>query len=165
MDDEKKLEVEIEIPSSELSKKGVHETPQKALEAVGSEFNHWSGKLTENSLQMCYALIGANWVVYGSVGNILQSEWAKLSLLMVILTLAINVIGSWYFSESLRRRFEWAESHSTQWEKEFQDAVGARTAFPFIEAHEKIGFWLRQVKGLLPLVSGAFLIVGAVIKS
>src|SRR5207247_6737303 len=75
----------------ELSKKWVHETPQKALEEVGNQFNHWSGKLTENSLQMCYALIGANWVVYGSVGQILQSQWAKLSLLMVILTLAINV--------------------------------------------------------------------------
>jgi hypothetical protein len=149
----------------DLGKKGVHETPQKALEAVGSEFNHWSGKLTENSLQMCYALIGANWVVYGSVGQILQSQWAKLSLLMVILTLAINVIGAWYMSESLRLRFEWAESHSPEWEKQWRDAAGVHTAFPFIAAHEKAGFWLRQVKGSLPLVSGLFLIIGAVIKS
>jgi hypothetical protein len=150
---------------SELSKKGVHETPQKALEAVGSEFNYWSGKLTDSSLQMCYALIGANWVVYGSIGLILQSPWAKLSLLMVILTLAINVIGAWYLSESIRKRFEWAEGHGPQWETDFNAAAGARTAFPFTDAHEKAGFWLRQVKGLLPLVSGAFLIIGAVIKS
>jgi len=151
--------------SLEVAKHGVHETPQKALEKVGSEFEYWSGKLTENSLQMCYALIGANWVVYGSVGTILQSEWAKLSLLMVILTLAINVIGAWYLSESLRKRFEWAESHGPQWENEFQEAVGTRTAFPFTDAHERAGFWLRQAKGLLPLVAGVLLIIGAVLKS
>src|SRR5215467_8181366 len=154
------LNPEPATASSELSKKGVHETPQKALDAVGSEFNYWTGKLTEHSLQMCYALIGANWVVYGSVGQILRSQWAKMSLLIVILTLAINVIGAWYLSESLRKRFEWAESHTPAWEKEFQAAVGARVAFPFTDAHEKAGFWLRQVKGLFPLISGAFLIIG-----
>ena len=151
--------------SLELKRNGVHETPQKAIEKVGSEFEYWSGKLTETSLQMCYALIGANWVVYGSVGQILQSQWAKLSLLMVILTLAINVIGAWYLSESLRRRFEWAEGHSPEWEKEFQGAVGKRDPFPFTDAHETAGFWLRQVKGFLPLVGGVFLVVGAILKS
>jgi len=42
--------------------------------------------------------------------------------------------------------------------------VGKRDAFPFTDAHEKAGFWLRQVKGLLPLVGGAFLIIGAILK-
>jgi hypothetical protein len=49
----------------DLSKKGVHETPQKALEAVGSEFNHWSGKLTETSLQTDFGF----WASSGQTGS------------------------------------------------------------------------------------------------
>lgn len=143
---------------------GVHESPQKAMAKVGSEFEYWSGKLTDTSLQMCYALIGANWVVFGSVGQILRDNYAKLSLLMVILTLASNVIGSWYLSESLRRRFEWAESHEAEWKKEFDEAVGKRDPFPFLERHERAGLLVRQIKGLFPLIGGMFLLIGAILK-
>jgi len=150
--------------SVELNKAGVHETPQEALGRIGSAFDHWSGKLTETSLQMCYALIGANWVVFGSVDGILQSNWAKCSLLMVMLTLASNVIGSWCLSESLRRRFEWAEGNKLVWQQEFNDAVGKRVAFPFTSFHERAGFWMRQIKGTFPLLGGLLLIIGAIVK-
>jgi len=150
--------------SLELQKIGVHETQQKALEKVGSEFEYWSGKLTETSLQMCYALIGANWVVFGSVGGILNSDLAKWSLLMVMLTLASNVIGTWCLSESIRRRFEWAEGHEADWKTQFDDAVGKRVPFPFTTFHESVGFWMRQIKAVFPLIGAIFLIVGAVRK-
>ena len=144
---------------------GVHENPRKALEKVSFYFEGWTTKLTESSLQMCYALIGANWVVFGSVGKILQSSYAKASLLFVILTLGINVIGAWILSESLRRRFEWAEGHDIEWNAAFNDAKGKRVAFPFTEMQESLPFWLRQVKASFPLISAVLLIVGAVIKS
>lgn len=143
---------------------GVHESPQKALAKVGTEFEYWSGKLTDTSLQMCYALIGANWVVFGGVGQILRNNCAKLSLLMVMLTLAINVIGSWFLSESIRKRFEWAESHDAEWRAKFEEAKGKRDSFPFLPRHERVGLIVRQIKGLFPLIGGAFLIVGAVLK-
>jgi hypothetical protein len=148
--------------SLELKKTGVHETPQKALEKVGSEFDHWSGKLTETSLQMCYALIGANWVVFGSVDKILVNNFAKWSLFMVLLTLGCNVVGAWILSESIRNRFEWAEGHSDQWDKAFKDAVGERVPFPFTKFHESMGFWMRQIKGLFPIVGGLLLLIGAI---
>ena len=110
---------------------------------------------------MCYGLIGANWVVFGSVGGILHSVWAKSSLFAVILTLACNVIGAWFMIESLRKRFEWAEGHSAEWKREFDDAVNKRVAFPFTDSQELIGKGIRQVKGLLPLIGGLLLIIGA----
>lgn len=150
--------------SLELKKTGVHETPQKALEKVGSEFDHWSGKLTETSLQMCYGLIGANWVIFTSVNGILLSIWAKLSLLMVMLTLAGNVIGAWWLSESLRKHFEYAESDQVRLAREFTEAAGKRVAWPFTDWHEHAGIWMRRMKGLLPILGAAFLIIGALLK-
>jgi hypothetical protein len=144
---------------------GVHENPRKALEKVGFYFEGWTTKLTETSLQMCYALIGANWVVFGSVGKILQSNYAKASLLFVMLTLGINVVGAWFMSESLRRRFEWAEGHDTEWNTEFNAAKGQRVAFPFTEMQESLPFWLRQVKASFPLISAVLLIIGAIVNS
>lgn len=154
-----------ELSKSELpSNGGVHESPRKALEKVGSEFEYWSGKLTETSLQMCYALIGANWVVFGSVGKILQNNWAKMSLLMVMLTLACNIVASWSLTESLRKRFEWAEGHSREWDRDFENAKGVRTPFPFTGFRENMGFCVRQIKGLFPLIAAILLVIGAIIS-
>ena len=150
--------------SSNLADAGVHESPRKALEKVGFYFEGWTTKLTETSVQMCYALIGANWVVFGSVGNILQSNYAKFSLLFVMLTLGINVIGAWFMSESLRKRFEWAEGHDVEWNAEFNAAKGKRVPFPFTAVQESLPLWLRQVKGSFPLISAMLLIIGAIVK-
>ena len=150
------------VGSPDPAEAGVHESPRKALEKVGFYFEGWTTKLTETSVQMCYALIGANWVVFGSVGNILRSNYAKASLLFVMLTLGINVVGAWFMSESLRRRFEWAEGHDNEWTAEFNKAKGKRVAFPFTRAQERLPFWLRQVKASLPLSSAILLIIGAV---
>jgi hypothetical protein len=81
-------------------KTGLYAASEEALQKVSGEFEYWTGKLTETSLQMCYALIGANWVVFGSVNGILHSGWAKWSLVMVLLALASNVVGAWILSEN-----------------------------------------------------------------
>jgi hypothetical protein len=143
---------------------GVLETPLKAYERVGGEYDHWSGKLTDSSLQMCYALIGANWVVFGSVGNILNSNWAKFSLLMVMLTLMSNLVGSWWASEAHRKRLEYAEADSARWAAEFNSATGTRTPWPFTARMERAGYWMRQIKGACPLIGALLLIVGAIVK-
>ncbi len=153
-----------ETNSSERSKTGFYDSPRKALEEVGGYYKGWSAKLTEASLQMCYALIGANWVVFGTVGHILESNFAKLSLLMVMLTLGINVIGAWILSESMRMRFDWAEGHCTEWQQQFDNAAGQRDPFPFTRFHESVGFWMRQIKAIFPLIGAILLIVGAIQK-
>jgi hypothetical protein len=153
-----------ETVSFELSKTGTYESPRKALEEVGGYYKGWSTKLTEASLQMCYALIGANWVVFGSVGKLLESPWAKWSLLMVMVTLASNVAGAWWLSESLRRRFKYAEKNKVQWALEFNENADKESAWPSTEGIDNTAIFLRHLKALLPIAGGVFLIIGAIRK-
>jgi hypothetical protein len=55
---------------------GTYESSTGALKEIKTAFDYWSGQVTATSLQMCYGLIAANWVVFGSVRNILHSGYA-----------------------------------------------------------------------------------------
>jgi hypothetical protein len=143
---------------------GLYKTPEEALIKVSSEFEYWTGKLTETSLQMCYALIGANWVIFGSVNGILGSRWAKASIVLVLLALASNVIGAWFLSGMLRTRIGYGEGHTKEWANEFRDAAGKNVAWPFTDAIETTGRWMRWIKAGFTLVSGFCLIAGALMK-
>lgn len=147
------------------SESALYQTAQDALKKVAEEYNYWSGRLTETSAQMCYALIGANWVVFQSGHGILQNVWAKLSLLMVLLALASSVVGSWWLSESLRRRVEYGEDDNARWEKEFEDARGKSVDWPFTTSIDRVGFLTRQIKAGFTLLGGILLIIGAVVHS
>jgi len=60
--------------SSETAPKiGLFESPADAQKSVSGAYDYWSGNLTASSLQMNYALIGANWIIFGSVNGILGS--------------------------------------------------------------------------------------------
>jgi len=143
---------------------GLYASSEDALKKVGSEFEYWTGRLTDTSLQMCYALIGANWVIFGTVDGILKNNWAKSSLVLVLLALASNVIGAWVLSESLRKRIAYAESNIERWKKEFEHSTGQDDAWPFTEGMQNIGFLMRWVKAGFTLASGFCLIAGAVTK-
>jgi hypothetical protein len=92
-------------------RKGLYDDPQEALKAVIADYQYWTGRLTDSSAQMSYAVIAANWVVFGSVPTILTSIWAKLSLLSVMLSLATSVIGTWLLCEGHKRQGERGDSN------------------------------------------------------
>jgi hypothetical protein len=87
---------------------GIYESSTDALKEIDGAFDYWSGQVTATSLQMCYALIGANWVVFGSVGNILHSRYAIVSLLFVLLALTFNMVSAYALAEYMRIRFGYA---------------------------------------------------------
>jgi hypothetical protein len=151
--------------SDQLPRTGLYATPEEALKKVSSEFEYWTGKLTETSLQMCYALIGANWVVFGSVNGILNSGWAKWSLVMVLLALATNVVGAWILSESLRDRISYGEGNAEEWALEFEVNRGKDVPWPFTDYIQNTGRYMRWIKAAFTLVSGLLLIIGAIVKS
>lgn len=74
---------------------GIYASSTDALKQINEAFDYWSGQITATSLQMCYALIGANWVIFGSVGNILHSRYAIVSLLLVLLALTFNMLSAY----------------------------------------------------------------------
>lgn len=138
-------------------------SPGDATKSLIEDFNYWSGKLTDSSFALSLALIGANWAVFGSVTSLLENLWAKLSILFVILSLALSLIGSWYMAELHRRRFEYAEADVPRWRREFNDTMGKINPWPFTSGIENAGSLLRWFRMLLPLVAGAFFLIGLLI--
>lgn len=151
-------------PENSKPATGLFSSPSEALKKVCSEYEYWSGKLTETSLQMSYAVVAANWIVFGSLNGILGNIWAKLSLLMVILALATNIIGAWLLSEALRKQVEYGEADEARWRTEHQESLKAACPWPFTSSIEKTGRWMRMVKATFTLLAGAILILGAILK-
>ncbi len=144
-------------------KVGIYASAEDALKELADSFNYWSGQVTTTSVQMCYAVIGANWVVFSSVGRILQNRWAISSLITVLVALTLNMISSLGFAEWMRRRFEKADANRKNWEKEFESEAKKPGKWPYTAGIENAGIAMRYAKVLLPLVGGALLIVGAIL--
>jgi len=152
------------VPEDKTLGRGLYPYPTEALKKVCSEYEYWSGNLTETSLQMSYALIAANWIVFGSLNGILGNFWAKASLLMVILALATNIIGTWLLSEALRKRVAYGESDEARWKEEFDKYSKISCPWPFTESIDGIGRWMRIIKATFTLVAGVLLIIGAIAR-
>jgi hypothetical protein len=75
-----------------------YDNPGKALEQLQSDYNRWSSLLTENSIKISYALIGANWAVHGSTGQLLINQYAKFSMITILIFLGINLISTNYIT-------------------------------------------------------------------
>lgn len=58
----------------------LYQNPNDALKAVREDYLYWTGKLTDTSWQLSYAIIAANWAVFGSVDKLLGNLWSKLSV-------------------------------------------------------------------------------------
>ena len=143
---------------------GVYDSAEDALKELFGAFNYWSSQVTATSVQMCYAVIGANWVVFTSVGHILRNAWAMASLTTVLLTLTLNMVSSLGFAEWTRRRFEKADENRPGWNAEFEREKDKHGVWPYTEGVERMSVALRYVKVLLPLSSGIMLIIGAVLQ-
>jgi hypothetical protein len=57
----------------------LYETPAAGARALVDAYQYWTGKLTDTSLQMSYAVIAANWAAFGSIDLILKNWWSKAS--------------------------------------------------------------------------------------
>jgi hypothetical protein len=143
---------------------GVYKDPVEGLKAVGEAYDAWSGVLTSSSLQMCYALIGANWVVYGSIAEILKSKWAIASLVLVLIALGVNMTVAFLMTELHRCRYKYAEVKVERWEAEFKAHCRAPQEWPFTKAIERVGFISRLMKIGLPILGALLLMYGAYVK-
>jgi hypothetical protein len=136
----------------------------EALKKLASEFEYWSGKLTETSLQMCYAIIAADWLLFGSTNGILKNGWAKYSVFMVLVALGANIIGAFALSEVLKSRITYAEDDKARWKREFEEFGGKNCPWPFTSAIEDTGRVMRGIKGGFTLLAGVLTIIGALTR-
>lgn len=137
----------------------LYESPNEALKAVSDDYLYWTGKLTDTSLQLSYAVIAANWAVFGTVDKLLGNFWARLSVGLVISSLLLSLFGAKWMGELHKKQVDHAESDLARWEKEFNTNKGKRVAWPFTRTIEILGRVMREIKVWLPVLAGlAFLI-------
>lgn len=143
------------ISTTESLYKSVHE----ALQAVCDDYLYWTGKLTDTSLQLAYAIIAANWAVFGSVDKILKNPWSKLSVALVVIGLGLSVAGAKWMGELHRSRIDYAETDAVRWNAEFQETASKRDPWPFTGAIESLGRAMREARTWLPLAAGRLFLI------
>jgi hypothetical protein len=149
---------------SSESPKGLYSSADKALEKVQETYDYWSGKLNDITMQMAFALIGANWAIFGNLNGILGNPWAKWSILAVLFAMVANVGAALALSQLTRRRVRYAESNLRRWKTEYQSSTGQDVAWPFTDLINGVGTTMRWARALLIAGSGVCLIIGAISK-
>ncbi len=144
---------------SVASTEALYQSPHDALKAVREDYLYWTGKLTETGLQLSFAVLAANWAVFGSVDAILKNLWSKLSVSLVVIGLGLGVAGAKWMGELHRKRIDYAESDPSRWKKEFDETTGKRDPWPFTAGIESLGSWTREAKTWLPLLAGVFFLI------
>jgi hypothetical protein len=134
---------------------GGYDNPGEALKAVGGWFGSWSQRLADTSVQLGYALVGANWAVFGAVDKLLGNPAARLSLVFVLAFFAANLTLTRIVTELLRKRYSWAERHPTEWARDFERTRGIDDPWPSTATIDTLGWLLREIRTWLPLASGA----------
>jgi hypothetical protein len=142
--------------------KALYNDAQDALKAVRDDYLYWTGKLTETSVQLSYAVLGANWAVFGSVDKILTNSWSKFSVLLVIVSLALNVLGAKVIAEKHLDRINYAEANPVRWSGEFATTAGKRDPWPFTSAIESLAGAMRTGKTWLPLIAGVLFVMALI---
>jgi hypothetical protein len=138
---------------------GLYQSPGESLKAVRDDYIYWTAKLTDTSLQLSFAIIAANWAVFGSVAGVLASFWSKLSIALVVVGLGISLAAAYWMGELLRARVGYAELNPSRWASEFDAAFGKRDPWPFTSVIDALGWGMRATKTWLPLLAGiSFLI-------
>lgn len=136
----------------------LYPTASDALKAVHAGYHYWTGKLTEMSLQLSYAVIAANWVVFGSVDGILKSRWSKLSVALVVGNLGLSVAGARWLGELLRKRVLYA-GNAERWEAEFKANSGTQSEWPSTQGMQRLSRVFREVRTWLSLAAGLFFLI------
>ena len=130
----------------------------EALKALREEYNYWTTRLTDTSLQLSLALIAANWAVFGSADAILASVWSQVSLGLVVLALVSTVLGAKWMGELHRRQIEYAGEDCQRWDQEAAKAMNKKGPWPFTRGIEVLGRTMREIKVWVPVLAAiAFL--------
>jgi hypothetical protein len=138
---------------------GRFENPKAAAQEVVSAFNDWSSMLTNRSIEASFAVIAANWAVYGSAAAILAKPFAKWSIIAVIVFLASNLLMEWLMCCLLFARSQYAERDHNQWQQEYDETKGTPDPWPYTEGIENLGHGLRVLKAFVPLIAAVLFIV------
>lgn len=147
-------------PPSPTHAGGASDSPQVALNRVGDWFGSWTKSLSDRSVELSYAIIAANWAVFGSADKVLSSPYARVSIGLTVLFLGLNLGLTRLIGELLRRRYSYAEGDSARWAREFEFSRGKDDPWPSTGMIDGTARILREVRTWIPLISGGALLLG-----
>jgi hypothetical protein len=151
-------------PAATPVAKGGYASASEALKSLGASFNTWTTSLTATSIQMCYAVVGADWIVFSPLANLRKNHWAIASLCCVLAAITVNLITAYMMSEWHRLRYGYAESDWGRWQREYEVNSGIKSSWPASCGMEVVAAVTRFLKFGLPLAGGILLAIGAARK-
>lgn len=149
-------------PPSIASFEGSYSSPDAALKAVEGWYNSRTRALAARSVELSYAIIGANWAVFGSTGKLLSSPYAKISIGLTVIFLGLNLGLPRLSAHLLRERYSYAESNPARWAQEFQANKGQAVPWPSTEAIDNVARILWEARTWMPLIAGGSLLLGII---
>lgn len=138
------------------------DTAGDASRELFESFNKWSGAVGSYGVQTAYAVIAANWAVFGTTKVIVDNCWAKYSLGVAVGFLAIHLICTDWISRLCDQRIKYANRDQKRWQKEFEDKNTPASSWPYTKKIERIRNFLRFLKVWVPVVSGGLFIGGVI---
>jgi len=133
-----------------------------AANEIFDGYNDWSGTVSSHSLEASYALIAANWAVYGNKSAILASLWARWSLGIVITFLAVNLLLATLMTRLYVKRCKYADDDKDRWDEEFKNAANAPSAWPYTDGIQTLGTVKEFASVIAPVTAGVIFVVGLV---
>ena len=123
-------------------------------------FNAWSASISTHGMHTAYAIIAANWAVYGNTQAIMENLWAKYSMGIIILFLGLNLFCTWLMSLCYWERVEYADENKKRWDSEFDKGNVIPSPWPYTEFIERLGKFMRFIKVWAPIIAGSLFILG-----
>jgi len=110
------------------------------------------------AVSLIYAIIAANWAVHSNAAEILNNGAAKLSLIIGIGFLGLNILLISLLTEQLGKRNRYISENLNRWEEEFGKAVNIKGDWPYTPFMNKLSTALRILRFTAPPASAGFFI-------
>ena len=137
-----------------------YESSAEGYKKVRDEYEYWTGRLTDTSMQLSYAVIAANWAVFGSANLVLHNRYSKWSIALALSALGVNLFGSWLLGELHRARAVGAETRSSEWNLEWERYKDqTNPLWPFTRSIIALASIMRPIKVWFPIIGGGLFLI------
>lgn len=131
-----------------------------AIKELFEGFNDWSANVSTHGMHTAYAVIAANWAVYGDAQAIIGNLWAKFSIAIIISFLGLNLFCTWLMTLCYTEQYDYADEDRERWSSEFEREKIVPSSWPYTKFIEQLGEFMRLLKVWAPIIGGIFFILG-----
>ncbi len=131
----------------------------EASKELVEAYNAWSSNLTKHSIEVAFAVIAANWAVYGGTREIITNLWARWSVVVALLFLGYNLVATRLMAQRHWDQIELAESDHEAWKKACEKTASTNDPWPYTKKIESLGHTMRAVKAFAPVVGAALFLL------